>query len=60
MTPSERMTDEVVIQAAIKLLQKKLAHIRCLSGEVSVEDYQRMKQLSDSSGIHGSANSSSV
>jgi hypothetical protein len=61
LTPLDNMTDEAVIQAAIALLQKKLNHIRCLSEDVSSEEYKKMQQLKDTSGINAwSANNSSV
>jgi hypothetical protein len=43
MTTLEQMSDEVVLEAAIKLLQKKLQFIRCLSQHVSTEEYSRMR-----------------
>jgi hypothetical protein len=51
MTPLQNMTDERVILAAIEVLQRKLLHIRCLAADVPLKEYQRMRQLKDTSGI---------
>ena len=61
MTSLDQMTDEIIIQAAIEVLQKKLRHVRCQSENVPLEEYQRMKQLKETSGINAwSANNASV
>jgi hypothetical protein len=38
-----------ILAASIATLQKRLRHIRCMSQEVSQEEYQRMKLLKESS-----------
>jgi hypothetical protein len=43
MTTMDQISDEVVIEAAIRLLQQKLRFIRCLSQRVSSEEYSRMR-----------------
>ena len=45
MTTVDQMSDEVVIEAAIQLLQQKLRFIRCRSQNVSSEEYRSMRVL---------------
>jgi len=45
MTALQDMSDEIVIEAAIQLLQQKLRFIRCLSQPVSSEEYKSMRAL---------------
>jgi hypothetical protein len=45
MTAIDQMSDEIVIEAAIQLLQQKLRFIRCLSQQVSSEEYSRIRVL---------------